>query len=49
MKTITIQIFKSRVPVRLEYAEDVHLVTIEKDKIKTRETVRLVSTVQLNT
>ncbi len=44
MKTIAIPIFKSRVSVRLDCAEDIHLVTIEKDKIKTRDAVRLVST-----
>ena len=44
MKIIAIPIFKSRVSVRLDCAEYIHLVTIEKDKIKSRETVRLVST-----
>ncbi len=43
MKTIAIPIFKSRVSVRLDCAEYIHLITIEKGVVKSRETVRLIS------
>jgi len=44
MKIIAIPIFKSRISVRLDCAEYIHLVTIEKGVVKSRETVRLVAT-----
>jgi predicted Fe-Mo cluster-binding NifX family protein len=43
MKTIAIPIFKSRVSVRLDCAEYIHLITLERGVVKNRETMRLIT------
>ena len=43
MKTIAIPIFESRISVRLDCAEYIHLIKLERGVVKNRETMRLIT------